>query len=173
MHRGFVGLLLLAFVFAGNARAQIIIRSSVFGSGAAAAAGGGIILAGTGGQPAIGLSTGPVTAGEGFWYTLRREGAASVDEGRRMPARSFALSQNYPNPFADRTQFDLSVPTRARVRLTLFDGLGRRVKTLIDGDLDPGVVTVNLSAAGLRPGRYTVQLLAGSESRAMALSIVK
>lgn len=168
-----MGLLLIAFGLVSNAQAQIIMKSSVFGSGAAAAVGGGVVLAGTVGQSAIGLSTGPVTARQGFWYTLRRQEAASADENRGATVRGFALSQNYPNPFADRTQFDLTVPARSRLQLMLFDDLGRRVKTLLDGDFDPGIVTVNLSASGLHAGRYIVQLLAGTERRAIALSVVK
>jgi len=55
--------------------------------------------------------------------------------------RNFVLEQNYPNPFNAGTSIaftvdaaGLSVPTR----LEIFNVLGQRVTTLVDGDLAPG-----------------------------------
>jgi hypothetical protein len=46
---------------------------------------------------------------------------------------SFTLSRNYPNPFNPGTRIEFQVPEQSQVRLSVFDILGRPVKTLVDG----------------------------------------
>jgi len=55
--------------------------------------------------------------------------------GGTLTAAGFILSANYPNPFNPSTRIEFQIPEQARVNLTVFDILGRPVKTLLDGDL--------------------------------------
>jgi hypothetical protein len=43
-----------------------------------------------------------------------------------------ALSQNWPNPFSDRTRIPFYVPAATRVRLSVYDVAGREVARLLD-----------------------------------------
>jgi hypothetical protein len=52
------------------------------------------------------------------------------------------LSQNYPNPFNPSTTIRYLLPHRAWVRLEIFDLLGRKVKTLLDGIENAGERTI-------------------------------
>ncbi len=63
---------------------------------------------------------------------------ANPDTGAPIP-ETFALYQNYPNPFNPGTQILYRVPFGASVNLTVFDILGREIRTLVNGTQDAGV----------------------------------
>ncbi len=46
--------------------------------------------------------------------------------------KDYVLEQNYPNPFNPTTTIRFSLPVKNQVSLTVYDMLGREVKTLID-----------------------------------------
>ncbi|NOX36062.1 MAG: hypothetical protein GXO78_00845 [Calditrichaeota bacterium] len=56
----------------------------------------------------------------------------SVQQPVEVPS-VFALHPNYPNPFNPITTIAFSLPVRSRVRLQVFDVLGREVARLVDG----------------------------------------
>ena len=45
------------------------------------------------------------------------------------------LIGNYPNPFNPSTHLRFALPQAAAVRLDIYDGLGQRIRTLVDGQL--------------------------------------
>ncbi len=63
-------------------------------------------------------------------------------EGPNLPT-TFALSQNYPNPFNPSTQIKFDIPVRSHVRLTIYNVLGQRVKTLVDREMAPNFYIVD------------------------------
>ena len=84
---------------------------------------------------------------------------------------SFALEQNYPNPFNPSTAIHFALPELSRVRLTIYDMLGREVQRLVDGELGAGIHEVQFNATGLPSGTYLYRLETpqGSFSKRMVL----
>jgi len=74
--------------------------------------------------------------------TLTVESIVGIDEPAENIPTSFALDQNYPNPFNPGTEISFALPAKSDVNLTIYDLLGRRVKTLISGELDAGYHSV-------------------------------
>ena len=75
-----------------------------------------------------------------------------------LPTR-FLLEQNYPNPVAASTSIRLSLPTRTRCNVAVFDVAGKRVATLVNQVLEPGTHAISWDACDdrgkrLLPGVY-------------------
>ena len=99
----------------------------------------------------------------------------SMDRGTALPT-NFALGQNYPNPFNPSTVIPYQIPASAHVRLEVFNLLGQRLATLVDGVRSAGVHTAQwdaTDAAGraVGAGVYIYRLSGGgvSVSRRMVL----
>ena len=69
---------------------------------------------------------------------------AVEEENRNIPL-CFGLDQNFPNPFNPYTTIRFTVPEMSQgrnVNLTIYDLLGRKVRTLMDAQVGAGVVEV-------------------------------
>lgn len=81
----------------------------------------------------------------------------SVEKLRAVP-NEFALYQNYPNPFNPATTISYSIKTKGRIKLTVFDLLGRIVAQLVDNVQEPGRYMVHFSGSKLSSGIYFYKL---------------
>ncbi|MCF8242892.1 MAG: S8 family serine peptidase [Melioribacteraceae bacterium] len=88
---------------------------------------------------------------------------SSVDRLDEEVPSGFALKQNFPNPFNPSTKIEFQIPgnTSSVVNLTVFDLLGRKVRTLINKSMLPGNYIVTFDASGLASGIYFYKLQAG------------
>jgi type IX secretion system substrate protein len=74
---------------------------------------------------------------------------------------NFALHQNYPNPFNPTTLIRYDLPVDAPVAITIFDLMGRQVRTLIDAPESAGFKSVQFDASGMPTGIYLYRITAG------------
>jgi hypothetical protein len=91
---------------------------------------------------------------------LEGDGALS---GRLSVAREvplvFELFQNYPNPFNGSTTFRYSLPSRAAVRLEIYNTLGQLVERVLNDDRDAGFHDVPWQAT-VPSGTYYLRFVA-------------
>ena len=71
---------------------------------------------------------------------------------------SYALDQNFPNPFNPGTKIGFRVPAPALVRLAVYDLLGREVAMLVNEFLATGYYQSTFNARGLSSGVYFYRL---------------
>ena len=57
----------------------------------------------------------------------------------------FFLSQNYPNPFKDKTLIKYCVAYKTRVKLTVLNAEGEEIEKLIDEEKKPGTYEIEFS----------------------------
>ena len=67
---------------------------------------------------------------------------------------SFKLDQNYPNPFNPTTTITYELPVSNKVTLTVYDVLGREVKTLVNKKQTTGKYKVTFDGQDLPSGVY-------------------
>ena len=89
--------------------------------------------------------------------------------GRALPAR-FALGPNYPNPFNPSTIIPYQLAASSAVRLEVFNLLGQRITTLVDGERPAGFHTATWHAtdgAGRAAGAgvYIYRMTVGVENQ--------
>jgi len=80
---------------------------------------------------------------------------------------SYALLQNYPNPFNPLTTIRYDLPFESIVKLEIFDLMGRKVITLMDGKQTAGFRAIhwngrNANGAELASGVYFYRLTANA-----------
>jgi hypothetical protein len=104
--------------------------------------------------------------------------ALDVDQSDISLPKAFALLPNYPNPFngATQLQFELSQP--GRVRLEVFDILGRNINTLADADFEAGRHSIiwngeNSAGQSVSSGRYFIQAKSGENIQSIPVMLLK
>ncbi len=76
--------------------------------------------------------------------------------------KDYNLSQNYPNPFNPSTRIDFNLQKSGMTKLEVYNILGQRVVTLINGNLNAGQHSVVFDADNLPSGIYLYTLSSGS-----------
>jgi len=85
----------------------------------------------------------------------------------------FHLYQNYPNPFNSSTVIRYSIDENVNVSLTIYDLLGRKIKTLVNEQKTPGTYSIIFDSLDLASGVYFYQLKAGYKISIRKLIIQK
>lgn len=128
-----------------------------------------------------------VAAGNTYWYQIADvdlqgirtfHGPIEVQATENLPTE-YALRANYPNPFNPSTKIQYEIPQNqlnSRVKLVVYNTLGMLVKTLVSGNVAPGIHLAewdgtNNNGISMASGIYFVNLQAGqfNQTRKMVL----
>ena len=74
---------------------------------------------------------------------------------------AFRLSQNYPNPFRERTRITYCVAWKTRVQITVLSSAGEVIDTLVDEERSPGTYEIDFCVSVGASGK--VRNLAGGK----------
>lgn len=94
----------------------------------------------------------------------------SADPDAELPV-VYALDQNYPNPFNPSTTISFALPSAGRVRLEIFNLIGQRLATLVEGNLPAGRHSAEWTPSSTPSGVYLYRLesAGGTFTRKMIL----
>jgi len=59
----------------------------------------------------------------------------------------FFLSQNYPNPFKEKTVIKYCVAYKTRVQITVYNAEGKAIEKLVDEEKNPGTYEIEFNVA--------------------------
>jgi hypothetical protein len=113
---------------------------------------------------------GNAVAGNALWRVERTPPTSEEDAVR--VSRTF-LHPAFPNPFADATTLRFELPVSERVRVEVYDLLGRRVALLADGTRSAGEHTLRWDGRGLPTGLYFVRLRTGGDVQTRRVALVR
>ena len=101
----------------------------------------------------VSFSLGPKIAGNRIYFPMGRGEndnyywdaaeltwtVKKLDPENEIITDDYVLFQNYPNPFNRSTIIKYAIPAEGRVRITIYDILGRKIRTFVDQNQGPGI----------------------------------
>ena len=124
------------------------------------------------------------TAG-GEEYILEQESEIAVPfagrftlEKRAVIPETFALHQNFPNPFNPITSLRYDLPEQSRITLTIYDLMGREITQLVNTVQEAGYRSVKWDATDIHgkpvsAGVYLYQIRSGEYVQTKKMVLLK
>jgi hypothetical protein len=94
------------------------------------------------------------------------------DNSNQIP-NDFSLVQSYPNPFNASTTIQYSLPTACHVNLEIYDLMGNKVTTLLDGYEAAGFHQYLWQAGEYSSGTYLYRIKAGDFEMVKKTTLIK
>lgn len=83
------------------------------------------------------------------------------------------LNQNFPNPFNPETKISYTLPREMKIKLEVYDMLGRSIRVVADGIQNAGAYTVTFNGNGISSGIYFYRLSSNELSITKQLVLIK
>ncbi len=96
----------------------------------------------------------------------------SNEETPELP-KQITLHQNYPNPFNPTTTIQFELVKPAFTQLTVYDALGRKIRTLIEEQRPAGLNSIPFDASELASGVYLYRLEADGLVQTRKMLLIK
>ncbi|MBD3233630.1 MAG: T9SS type A sorting domain-containing protein [candidate division Zixibacteria bacterium] len=93
--------------------------------------------------------------------------------GEEIIPTEFSLDNAYPNPFNATTTISYQLPVASRVNLDVYNVLGQRVTTLLNGNVEAGYHNVNWDASQYSSGIYFYKLSVGDKVITKRMTLLK
>lgn len=119
------------------------------------------------------------TNGNGAWRRMLSDfGIVSVDLWLDEFPKEFNLAPNYPNPFNSITRIKYNLPENSDVHISIYDMLGRQVRTLVNQSQEAGYRTIiwngmDDNGSPVSTGLYLYMIKAGDFSQTRKMLLLK
>ena len=96
----------------------------------------------------------------------------SVNHDEMIPLK-FHLSQNYPNPFKDKTSIKYCAPYKTEITITVYNSNGLLIERLLKKEQEAGTFEVEFDGTDLPGGLYYCQINAGNYTAVKKMLLMK
>lgn len=101
------------------------------------------------------------------------ETITDVEKIDNIIPNKISLEQNYPNPFNPTTTINYSIPNKEEVELSIFNILGQKMMTLVNGVQKAGNYTINFDGKNMASGLYFYRLSTSNQSLTKKMMLLK
>lgn len=115
----------------------------------------------------------PIDVSNPMIEALKFFGAPSAVRTGEMVPVEYALHQNYPNPFNPTTTVKFAVAKPGHVTIAVYNMLGQRVATLVNGYYQPGTYAATWDASTMASGVYFYKITAGEFTAVKKMTLVR
>lgn len=105
----------------------------------------------------------------GVYRTENNGGVTSIEIDRENIPREILLSQNFPNPFDDKTTIEFSLPQSGSATIKVFNSLGQEAATIQSSYLERGIHRIRWNPNDLPDGIYFYRLQINNRSEVRAM----
>ena len=165
---------LLILLMRPQVNAQAELQKSVVSNGGGQSSDNNKVVQLSIGQPMVGIIKTETVKGDiGFWHVTIKSVESTVRTSFKEQISHPGLSQNYPNPFHEQTQFDLYLPTKEKIKMSVYNNEGMLIDVLLNEELYPGTYEISWKVYDLPEGIYFCELLAGDYKITKSMILVK
>jgi hypothetical protein len=126
--------------------------------------------------PAYTGSLGGFPVGDLNWFPAKKTAwqvwLTDVKDNSNSPV-SFTLNQNYPNPFNPSTNITFSLKNSGLTNLSVYNILGEKVATLINGNMAAGLHEYSFNASKFSSGIYFYRLESNGSNQVRKMMLLK
>jgi hypothetical protein len=102
-----------------------------------------------------------------------KSGTTGINESLESVSKNFILHNNYPNPFNQATNIDITLNEASQVKIVVCDLLGNEITTLLNDQLETGDYTVQWNAVNNTPGIYVCKLITKNDVQKMKMILIR
>ena len=95
-----------------------------------------------------------------------------ITDKKEIPT-AFQLKQNYPNPFNPTTIIEYNIPVKSIYSIDVFNIIGEKVTTLVNGMLNPGIYKTTFNGKDLSSGVYLYRLYGNNVNLVRKMLLIK
>lgn len=110
---------------------------------------------------------------EGYLYKTSTGGVLTSIQPTLKQVGYMTFFSNYPNPFNPSTMINYQLTMNNNVVLEIYNTLGQKVATLVNGWQNAGEHSIQWQVEGMPAGIYLAGLISGDEIRTLKLMLQK
>ncbi len=108
-----------------------------------------------------------------FTFSTTASDILSTEENIGLTPEHFEIYQNYPNPFNPNTKVGFHIPESGKVNVSVYNVLGQKIITLVDGIRKMGYHSVEFNGNGLATGMYFYVVRFNEQFQSKRMLLVK